>query len=98
MVLAGNYTVQEETSNGVTIRVATYALDNPRAVKQLTNLAANIISTTRSSWDRFRFREFNIIEINYIGCGPGASRDDVHHQGGLQPDHGGDEQTRSPAA
>jgi hypothetical protein len=69
VVLAGNYTIQEETKNGVTIRVATYALDNSRAVKQLANLAANIIQYYQEFLGPFPFPEFNIIEINDIGWG-----------------------------
>ena len=69
VILAGNYTVQEEVQHGVTIRVATYALDNPRAVKQLTNLTASIIQYYQEFLGPFPFPEFNIIEINSIGWG-----------------------------
>src|SRR6266536_3581698 len=43
VVLAGKYDYEEETKNGVTIRVATYALKNARAMKQLADLASSII-------------------------------------------------------
>lgn len=69
VILAGDYTVQEEVRNGITIRVATYALDNPRAVKQLTNLAATIIEYYQEFLGPFPLPEFNIIEINDIGWG-----------------------------
>ena len=69
VILAGRYTVQEEVQHGVTIRVATYALDNPRAVKQLTNLTANIIQYYQEFLGPFPFPELNIIEINDIGWG-----------------------------
>ena len=69
VILAGAYTVQEEVKNGVTIRVATYALDKPRAVKQLTNLAATIIEYYQEFLGPFPLPEFNIIEINDVGWG-----------------------------
>ena len=69
VILAGNYTIQEEEKHGVTIRVATYALDNARAVKQLTNLAANIIQYYQEFLGPFPLPEFNIIEINDVGWG-----------------------------
>jgi hypothetical protein len=43
VVLAGDYTFKDEVRDGVTIRVATYALKNDRAVKQLTDLSSTII-------------------------------------------------------
>ena len=55
-ILAGKYEVQEEVSDGVTIRVATYALENPRAVKQLTNVAAEIIAYYQGFLGPFPFR------------------------------------------
>ncbi len=69
VILAGDYTIQEEDKNGVTIRVATYALDNPRAVKQLTNLAGTIIQYYQEFLGPFPLPEFNIIEINDVGWG-----------------------------
>ncbi len=68
-ILAGAYTIEEEVRNGVTIRVATYALKNPRAVKQLTNLAANIIQYYEEFLGPFPLPELNIIEINDFGYG-----------------------------
>jgi hypothetical protein len=69
VILAGKYTVQEEVKHGVTIRVATYALENDRAVKQLTNLAGNIIQYYQEFLGPFPLPEFNIIEINDLGWG-----------------------------
>ena len=69
VVLAGKYTIAEEVQNGITIRVATYALDNPRAVKQLTNLAGAIIQYYQEFLGPFPFPEFNILEINEVGWG-----------------------------
>jgi hypothetical protein len=68
-ILAGQYELQEEVRQGVKIRVATYALKNDRAVKQLTNLAGNIIQYYQEFLGPFPFSEFNIIEINDFGFG-----------------------------
>jgi len=68
-ILAGRYTIQEDVKHGVTIRVATYALDNDRAVKQLTNLAGSIIQYYQEFLGPFPFPEFNIIEIHDVGWG-----------------------------
>ena len=69
VILAGRYTIYEEVKGGVTIRVATYALDNPRAVKQLANLTGSIIQYYEEFLGPFPLPEFNIIEINDIGWG-----------------------------
>ena len=69
VILAGRYDFAEEERNGLTIRVATYALKNDRAVKQLTNLAANIIQYYQEFLGPFPMAEFNIIEINDFGFG-----------------------------
>ena len=69
VILAGRYTIYEEVKGSVTIRVATYALDNPRAVKQLANLTGSIIQYYEEFLGPFPLPEFNIIEINDIGWG-----------------------------
>jgi len=69
VVLAGDYTYKEEVRNGVTIRVATYALKNDRAIKQLTGLAAGIIDFYKDFLGPFPFSEFNILEIDDYGFG-----------------------------
>ena len=69
VVLAGKYHMQEDVRDGVTIRVATYALANPQAMKQLPNVAAEIIAFYRSFLGPFPFDELNIIEINDYGYG-----------------------------
>ncbi len=69
VIMAGAYTFQEEVRDGVTIRVATYALKNTRAMKQLTDLAATIIGFYKEFLGPFPFSEFNIIEINDYGFG-----------------------------
>lgn len=69
VVLGGKYFYEEETQNGVTIRVASYAGKNTRAMKQLTNLAFKIIEFYEPFLGPFPFKEFNIIEINQFGYG-----------------------------
>jgi hypothetical protein len=69
VVLAGKYEMQEEVRDGVTIRVATYALENEAAMKQLTNVAAEVIAFYKSFLGPFPFDEFDIIEINDFGFG-----------------------------
>jgi hypothetical protein len=69
VILAGRYDFAEEERNGVTIRVATYALKNERAVKQLTNLAGNIIQYYQEFLGPFPLPELNIIEISSYGFG-----------------------------
>jgi hypothetical protein len=68
-VLAGKYEVWEETREGLTVRVATYAMRNERAMKQLANLAFGIIEYYHRFLGPFPFPEFNIIEINTWGFG-----------------------------
>jgi hypothetical protein len=69
VVHAGKYSVEEETRKGVTVRVATYAGKNTRAMKQLTNLSFSIIELYEYFLGPFPFPEFNIIEINLLGYG-----------------------------
>lgn len=69
IVLAGKYESAEETRNGITVRVSTYALKNARAMKQLTGLAFDIIEYYEQFLGPFPFSEFNILEINEYGFG-----------------------------
>ncbi len=69
VILAGKYEMEEEVRDGVTIRVATYGLDNPRGRKQLTKVAAEVIAYYREFLGPFPFPEFNILEINDYGFG-----------------------------
>jgi peptidase M1-like protein len=69
VVLAGNYRYQEETREGMTVRVASYAMNRPTAFKKLTNLAFGVINYYEGFLGPFPFRELNIIEINDYGWG-----------------------------
>jgi hypothetical protein len=69
VVLAGNYRYEEETREGMTVRVASYAMNRPKAFKKLTNLAFSVIKYYEGFLGPFPFRELNIIEINDYGWG-----------------------------
>jgi hypothetical protein len=69
VVLAGKYEYEEETKNGVTVRVASYATKNTKAIRKLMNLAEKIIDYYEGFLGPFPFPEFNIIEINQLGWG-----------------------------
>jgi hypothetical protein len=69
VVLGGRYSHVEETHNGVTLRVATYAGKNDIAMKKLLNLTAKIIVFYEPFLGPFPFKEFNIIEIKSWGFG-----------------------------
>jgi hypothetical protein len=69
VILAGKYVIHEEVRDGVTIRVATYALENETSMKALTGVAAEVIAFYRGFLGPFPFDQFDIIEINDFGYG-----------------------------
>lgn len=69
VVHAGKYSYEEETKAGVTVRVASYGLKKPQAMKKLTNLAFSIMDYYTYFLGPFPFPEFNILEINSYGFG-----------------------------
>jgi hypothetical protein len=69
VVHAGKYACTEETREGLTVRVCSYAGSNDRAAKQLTNLAYSIIDYYQFFLGPFPFDEFNIIQVNTFGYG-----------------------------
>jgi hypothetical protein len=70
VVHAGKYSVDEKTyDDGLTIRVASYALPNALAMKTLNNLAYKMIKFYEPWLGPFPFKEFNIIEIPELGYG-----------------------------
>ena len=71
VALAGKYAYDEETQDGLTVRVATYGGRNARAIKQLTNLVFKIIEFYEPFLGPFPFEEYNIIEIRSWGFGQG---------------------------
>ena len=69
MVQGGKYTMYEDKRGDRTVRVATYALPNQRAAKQLTDLAFALIEYYEYFLGPFPFSEFNIIQVNDYGYG-----------------------------
>jgi Peptidase family M1 domain len=69
MVQAGRYQFSEEKRGERTIRVATYALRNERAAKQLADLAFDLIDYYEFFLGPFPWSEFNIIQMNSYGYG-----------------------------
>jgi len=76
-VLAGKYTVQESTEDGVTCRIASYGIPKAMAGKQLLS----VFHGTRKfyTWllGPFPWKEYTIVEINDYGFGqapPGLMR------------------------
>lgn len=69
VVLAGKYTVQEETRNGRTVRVASYVAAEPRGVKKLINNAFSLMEFFEPFLGPYPFPELSIIEINQLGWG-----------------------------
>ena len=69
VVQGGKYSITEETRNGLTIRIATYAFPNARAAKQLTDLAYAFIDYYQYFLGPFPWKEFNIVQVNDYGWG-----------------------------
>ena len=69
VILAGRYDMEEIVHDNVTIRVANYALDNPRGRKQLMQVASEVIAYYEGFLGPFPFPELNILEINDYGFG-----------------------------
>lgn len=68
-ILAGKYHFDEETRDGRTIRVASYATKNATALKQLREVAFSVIAYFEHFLGPFPFTELNIIEKNDYGYG-----------------------------
>lgn len=69
IVMAGNYQFDEETREGLTIRVASYAGMNKLAIRGLTDLAFGIVKFYERFLGPFPCKEYTIIEINDYGWG-----------------------------
>ena len=68
-LLAGKYYFEEDTRDGLTVRVASYGLKNEMAFKKLANLAHQMIDYYETFLGPFPFNEFNIIEKNEYASG-----------------------------
>lgn len=68
-ILAGKYQFDEETRDGVTVRVASFLTRNESAWKQLRNIAYAAIKHYPTFLGPFPFEEINIIEMSDFGYG-----------------------------
>lgn len=68
-ILAGKYYFEEDTRDGITVRVASYGLKNVQAFRKLGNLSHTMIDYYEVFLGPFPFKEFNIIEKNQYGYG-----------------------------
>jgi hypothetical protein len=69
VVLAGKYEYEEETQNGVTVRIASYGGKDTIGIRKLMKLSHKIIDYFSGFLGPFPFDEFNVIEINSWGYG-----------------------------
>ena len=69
VVIAGKYSFEEETKNGVTVRVASYGGKKTSGIRKLTGLTHKVIDYYTGFLGAFPFEEFNIVEINSWGFG-----------------------------
>src|SRR5664280_2423577 len=69
VVMAGKYEYEEETQNGVTVRVASYGGKDTIGIRKLMKLTHTIIDYFSGFLGPFPFDEFNVIEINSWGFG-----------------------------
>ena len=69
VVLAGKYEFEEETKNGVTVRVASYGRKNESGIKKLLSLSHKVIGYYEPFLGTFPFEEFNVLEIHSLGFG-----------------------------
>ena len=69
VVLAGKYEFEEETKNGVTVRVVSYGRKNESGIKKLLSLSHKVIGYYEPFLGKFPFEEFNIVEIHSFGFG-----------------------------
>ncbi len=69
VVLAGKYKFEEETQNGVTVRVASYGGKDAIGIRKLMKLSHKTIDYFGGFLGPFPFDEFNVVEINSWGFG-----------------------------
>ena len=69
VVLAGTYEYEEETQNGVTVRIASYGRKDTIGTRKLMKLSHKAIDYFSGFLGPFPFDEFNVIEINSWGFG-----------------------------
>jgi hypothetical protein len=76
-VLAGAYTVKEETQDGVVCRVASYGISKEKSGAKLTNLFHKMRKFYEPYFGAFPWKEYTILEVPSYGFGqapPGMMR------------------------
>lgn len=68
-ILGGKYFIDEETREGLTIRVATYAFKGGKSVKVIKDQAFNVLSYYKHFLGPYPFKELSIVEKNEWGYG-----------------------------
>lgn len=68
-ILGGKYFVDEETRNGITLRVASYGFKGGAAIKVIKDQTFNILNYYKAFMGAYPFRDFTIIEKNEWGYG-----------------------------
>lgn len=68
-ILGGTYTIDEETRDGITLRIATYAFGAGVGNRVLKDQAFNIIRYYQHFLGPFPFKDFTVIEKNQWGYG-----------------------------
>ena len=68
-ILGGKYFVEEETREGLTIRVASYAFKGGNAIKVIKDQAFNVLSYYKHFLGPYPFKELSIVEKNEWGYG-----------------------------
>lgn len=68
-ILGGKYFIDEETRDGLTIRIATYAFKGGHSLKVIKDQAFNILSYYRNFLGPYPFKELSIVEKNEWGYG-----------------------------
>ncbi|HJV89212.1 MAG TPA: M1 family aminopeptidase [Holophagaceae bacterium] len=68
-ILGGKYFTEEETREGLTIRVASYAFKGGQALKVIKDQAFNVLRYYRNFLGPYPFKELTIVEKNEWGYG-----------------------------
>ena len=84
VILAGRYDMEEIERDGVTIRVATYALDNPRGRKNLMQVASEVIAYYQELPRALPVSGVQHPRDQRLRLRPGSAGHDVHHEGGVR--------------
>lgn len=68
-VLGGRYQLEEETRDGITLRIATYAFKGGSGLRVIKDQAFNVIRYYQFLLGPFPFKEFQVVQKNQWGYG-----------------------------